>query len=103
MICDVRQCPEDEIRPLIKKMTLKSPVDVIWHSSNGIGFTAIYKLKGHKLSIRRNTNGDVWFEFYTGVDNIRFDGRIQHRDDVQHIISQTKNGSGMKVSDFIKI
>ena len=76
MQCDVRQCPEDEIIPLCKTMLNAKVIDVRWDR----GHVHLIITKGKaKLRLWMRPTNRITFEFYPGVDNIRFDGYLSDK------------------------
>jgi len=101
MMCDVRQCPEDEVVPLFNKMVEgNKPHDVKWHDGH---IYLNYRAPSVEIRFWVRPKGFVTFEFYTGISNIRFDGQLKDEDCIAILREASKDGKGMKVSDFIKL
>ena len=106
MRADIRKCPEDEIVPLFSKMTTNPPVDVKWDSEDNDCIVR-FQMGKAKISywIRFKKPGEAafcTFEFYPGVDNIRFDGEIK-QDLIDKLIPMIEYGMGQRVSDFFDL
>lgn len=103
MQCDVRQCPKEEVVPLFNKMVSKSPKDVCWNSNDCY---VTYEIGCAKITYWMRTRGEdtaVSFEFYPGVDNIRFDGWLSDISSISKLEKIIKYGRGQKVSDFFSL
>lgn len=101
MIYDVRNCPEDEIIPLFKKMVVDNkPKDTRWDSDHSV--TLYYDKGSYKISYDLRDDGS-YFSFYPGVDNIRFDGWITDPECISILRNHCEKGGGTRVSDFINL
>lgn len=103
MLCDVRKCPKNEALPLYNKFAKgQQPTDVSWEDKTArIRFgemhsppCLIYLFTPYELA---------YFEFYPGVDNIRFDGLLADREALEELKQMTEYGRGTRVSDFVDL
>ena len=105
MQCDVRKCPIEEVVPLFNKLSSSKPTDVKWDSEDC--FVRFESGKARISYWMRIGNGEglpsVSFEFYPGIDNIRFDGWLRDEESLKKLVSFIEYGRGQKVSDFFKL
>lgn len=102
----VRQCKKEEIEPLFRKMTKRAPDDVHWDSDGDVylrwGSDSMAYSQKYIIHIPPTNHTCCFFEFVTGVDNIRFDGRLPD-DLVLECQKWFETGKGTSVKDFIDL
>ena len=99
-MCDVRKSTSEEMLEVFNKFK-KSKPEVKWYEERPCLFFKIGR-KELRINYIYLPHGSLSCEFYTGVDNIRFDGTIKITKDIEKEISNfIKNGISKSVLDYI--
>lgn len=109
MFCDVRKMSSSDSIKFMKKHVLgRRPRDIKWGESDVfIKYgRKYYSDKGIELKVRLKSKNDktvtcVYISFYTGVDNIRFDGVVVDEEVLKGVEELIAHGKSKSVFDFI--
>ena len=100
MMCDARESPEQEMLVLYHKFKKFKP-EVTWYDETP---SLSFKKGNQEFRIKYIyfPRGSLSVEFYTGVDNIRFDSRIKLTEEIQIEINEfIKHGLSKSVLNYI--
>ena len=100
MMCDVRESTSDEMVEVFNKFKKVKP-EVKWYDENPY---LTFKIGNKELRINNIyfRHGSLRMEFYTGVNNIRFDARVKLTEQLEKEITEfIKHGISKSVLDYI--
>lgn len=100
MMCDVRESTSEEMLKVFNSFDKIKP-EIRWFEETA---TLIFEKSNKKLVVSNIyfPHDSIYCEFYTGVDNIRFDGKIVLTEDLKSKITELiKHGTSKNVLDYI--
>ena len=100
MMCDVRESTSEEMLKVFNSFDGIKP-EIRWFEETA---TLIFEKLNKKLVISNIyfPHNSIYCEFYTGIDNIRFDGKIILTEKLKSKITELiKHGTSKNVLDYI--
>ena len=100
MMCDVRESTSEEMLKVFNSFKKIKPEIRLFEERP----TLIFEKSNKKLVVSNIYfhHDSIYCEFYTGVDNIRFDGKIVLTEDLKSKITELiKHGTSKNVLDYI--
>lgn len=103
MMCDVRKIHPEYAVALFKTMT-DNECSKIWFDSENHDVHLTFKNEdGQELRCRLYDNRVAYMEFYTGQDNIRFDGSIEDEECINKLKRLSEAGLSDHVTSYIDL
>lgn len=98
MSCDVRKCNEADAVVMFRNMVGKKPDIVEWHGNRV--YIRYSKPTNKRVSFTLYEH-EASFEFYTGVDNIRFDGMLKDPKCLKILNEHVAQGKPPNIKDYL--